>query len=133
MASQLQDMYIKLTFSPKKAMLLIRKQRQDSLERLRVLTDKNGDDIFNVMRKPGGQNAGRMPDRGQQVSVIAQENMKQAAFLFHHRLRCTLNWKVMGVCEDAVHLLAEQKKLKDEYKASHMLPKIKKSDMAETM
>ena len=63
----------------------------DSPERLRVLTDKNVNDIYNVMGKPGGKNADGTPDRGQQVLVIAQENLKLAAFLFHHRWRCTLH------------------------------------------
>ena len=35
--------------------------------------------------------------------------------------------------QDTVHLLAGQKKLKDEYKDHGMLPKINKSDMAGTM
>ena len=84
MALSIQDMYIWLGFSPKAAKLLVRGQGLDSLERLRVLTDKNVDDICNVVRKPGGKNANRMPNRGQQVSVIAQENLNLAVFLFHH-------------------------------------------------
>ena len=39
------------------------------------------------MRKHGGKNANGRPDWGQQVSVIAQEDLKLAAFLFHHRWR----------------------------------------------
>ena len=62
-------------------------------------------DTCNVMKKPGGKNANGMLNRGQQVSVIAQENMKLAAFLFHHRWRCTLDWKIMGVHEDTMCLL----------------------------
>ena len=85
MASKIQDMYIRLGFRPEAAKLLIREQGLDSPDRLRVLTDENVDDICNVVRKPGGKNADRMPDRGQQVSVIVQENLKLSAFLFHHR------------------------------------------------
>ena len=64
---------------------------QDSFERLRVHTDKNVNDICNIMRKLCGKNADEMHDRGQQVSVIAQENLKLAVFLFHHRWRCTFD------------------------------------------
>ena len=71
MAWKLQDMYTRLGFSSKAANLLVKEQGLDSPDRLRVLTDKNDDDICNVMRKPGGKNADRMPDRGKQVSVIA--------------------------------------------------------------
>ena len=73
------------------------------------------------------------PDRGQQVSVIAQENLKLAALLFPHRWRCTLDWEIMEVDEGIVCLLVGQKKLEDEYKDTNVLPKINKSDMAETM
>ena len=60
--------------------------------------------------------------------VIAQENLKLAAFLFHHRWRCTLDWEITEVDKGTVHLLAGQKKLKDEYKDPDLLPKINKSD-----
>ena len=103
-------------FSPKAAKLLIRKQGIDSAERLRALTDKNVDDICNVMRKLGGKNADGMLNRGQQVSAIAQENLKIAVFLFHHRWRCTLDWEIVGVNEDTLCLMADQKKCEDEFK-----------------
>ena len=74
-----------------------------------------------------------MPDRGQQVSVIAQENLKLAIILFQHRWRCTLGWEIKGVNEDTVCLMTGQKKLKDEYKYPDVLPKVNKSDMAGTM
>ena len=49
------------------------------------------------------------PAEGSRI-VIAQENLKLATFLIHHRWRYTLDWEVMGVNEDTVHLLAGQKK-----------------------
>ena len=76
--------------------MLIREQGLDSPEKLSILTDKNVDDICNIVRKQGSKNADRMPDREQQVSVIAEENLKQAAFLFHPRWRCAFDWEVMG-------------------------------------
>ena len=85
MASWLTNTYIQLGFSPKAVKLLFRVQGLDSLERLRALTDKNINDICNFTRKPGDKNSREMPNRGQQVSVIAKENLKLAAFLFHHR------------------------------------------------
>ena len=73
MASKLQNMYIQLGFSPKAAKLFIREQGLDNPDRLRVLTDKNVDDICNVVRQPGGKNANETLDRGQQVSVSSGE------------------------------------------------------------
>ena len=121
-ASWLQDMYVQLGFILTAAKLLVREQGLDSPERLQVLTDKNVDDFCNVVRKPGGKIANGMPNRGEQVSVIAQENLKLAVFLFHHGWRCTLDWEIIGVNEGTVHLMRCQKKLKDEYKDSNMLP-----------
>ena len=68
----LHDMYCWLRLSHKAAKLLIGQQGLDSPERLRVLTDKNVNDICNVMRKLGGQNADGMPNSGQQMSFINQ-------------------------------------------------------------
>ena len=85
MASWRQDMYLCLGFSPEAAKLLIREKELDSPKRLRVLMDKNVDDICNVVRKPGSKNANGMPNRGQQFLVIAQENLKLAIFLFIYR------------------------------------------------
>ena len=39
----------------------------------------------------------------------------------------------MGVHEGTVHLLAGQKRLKDEYKDPDVLPTVNKADMARTM
>ena len=50
-------MYVWLGFSPKATKLLVREQGLDNPNILRVLTDKNVDNICNVMRKPGA----RMP------------------------------------------------------------------------
>ena len=133
MATKLQNMYIQLGFSHKAAKLLVREQGLDNSDSLRVLTNKNVNDICNVVRKPGSKNANMTPNRGQQVLVIAQENLKLAAFLFHHRWRCTLDWEITEVDEETVCLLAGQKKLKVEYKDPNMLPKINKSNLAGTM
>ena len=85
MALKLKNRYIQLGFSPKATKLLIREQELDNPDRLRgVLTDKNVDDICNIVRKSGSKNANRTSNRGQQVSVITQVNLMLAAFLFHH-------------------------------------------------
>ena len=92
--------------------VLIREQWLNSTERLRVLTNKNVDDICNVVKKPGSKNANRMPSIGQQVSVIAKENLKLAAFLFHQRWRSNLEWEVIRVLQDTVHLLQDRRSTK---------------------
>ena len=69
-------MYLCLGFSFEAARLLVREQGFDSLERLRVFADRNIDNICNAMIKPGGKNANGKPNRGQEVSVMAKENLK---------------------------------------------------------
>ena len=105
----------------------------DSTDSLQVLTHKNVNDICNVMRKQGSKNVKGTPNREQLVSVTAQQHLKLAAFLFHHRWICTFDWEVMGVQEDKVKLLAGKKGLKDNYKNPDMLPEVNKADMARAM
>ena len=70
---------------------------------------------------------------GQQISIIAQENLKLATFLFHHQWRCTFDWEIMGVQLDTVCLLEGQKRLENEYKDPDVLPKVNKANTAGMM
>ena len=83
MASWLHKISSQLGFSLKAAKKLIDKKGLDSSNQLQTFTDMNVHDICNVMRKT--------PHRGQQVSVMAQENLKLPIFLFHHRRQCIIN------------------------------------------
>ena len=85
------------------------------------------------MRKPGGKNANKMLNRWQQVSLIAQENLELAVFLFYHRWRYAFNCKVKNMQEDTVYLLAGQNRLKDYYKDPDILPNVNKVNMAGIM
>ena len=129
----LQGMNILLLLSLKAARLHIRKQGLDHPDRWRVLADKNVDDISNVMRKPDGKNDNKMPDRGQQVSVITQEKLKLATFLIHHRRRGTFIWEVMGMGEDTVYLVAGQNWLENDCKDIDVLSKENNAKKAGTM
>ena len=51
--------------------------------------------------------------RGRQVSVIVEENLKLAIFLFHHKCRCTSDWEISGVNEGTVCQMTGQKLIKD--------------------
>ena len=120
-------MYIWLGFSPKSTKFFVRKQGLNSSERLRVNANINIYDVYNVVRTPGDKNANEMPNRGQQVSAIAHENLKLAVFLFYQRWRFTFDWEVTRVHEDTAHLLAGQMKLRDEYKDHDILPMANKA------
>ena len=77
------------------------------------------------MRKPSSKNANRISDRWLKVSTIAQENLKLAAFLFHHSLRCTFDWEVKEVQKDMMYLLEGKKKFEVDYNNPDVLPKVK--------
>ena len=109
----LQEIYVQLGFSLKATRILFHKQILYILDQLSILSDKNVDDICNVMVKPDGKNAVRTPDRRPQVLVITPKHLKLASFLFHHRWRCTYNWEVMEVQKETVCKVASWKKLKD--------------------
>ena len=128
MALWFQDMYLQVRYSSEGSLLLIREQGLDSCERLRVLTHNNFVEICNFFRMTGDENANRTPNRGQQVSLIAKENLKLAVILFHYWWRCIFNCEVTGGCKDTVCMLAGQKKLKDECKDLDVLPKVNKAD-----
>ena len=87
----LQDLYLRLRFSSDAARLFIREWGLDIPERLGILVDNSVDGICIVMRKSSSKNADGTPDRGQQISVIAQENLKLAVFLLHHWWRCNFD------------------------------------------
>ena len=74
-----------------------------------------------------------MKGKGQQVSVIAQENLKLAVFLFHHRWRFTEDLEILGVNVDTVCLMTGQKKHEDDYEDPGMLSMVNTSDMAGTI
>ena len=113
--------------------MLIREKELESQRRFIVVSYKNVDDICNVMRKLGSKNANETSIRGQQVSVIAQESLTLAVFILHHWWQCTFDWEVMGVCEETIHLLSGQKRLKDKFKDLDMLPKVNKASMVGMM
>ena len=84
-------------------------------------------------KKLGSLNANRTPNRGQLVSVMAQENLKSATILLHHRWTWTLVWKVRGVEEKTVCKLASQNELEVKYNDPKMLPKVNKANMTGIM
>ena len=122
-------MFLQLRFWHHVTKLLVRIEGLVRQDRLHFHTDKNVDDVFNIIRKPGDKNTDVMLNRGQQDAVIAQKNLKLASFLFHHRCRCTFDWEVTRVHEDIADFLEGQKRLKYNYKDLVVLPKVNKADM----
>ena len=88
--------------------------------------DECVNDTCNVVREQGYKNANGTPDRYQQVSVMAYENLKITTPIFHHRWRFTNNWDIWNVQEEE---LAGQKKHEDNYMDHNVLLKVNKADM----
>ena len=89
------------------------------------------DDICSIMRKPGNKNVDGTPNRGSQASVMAQENLRLADFLFYYSWRCIIEWKVMKMQEETAHKFAHQWKLDNKYKNQDVLPKVNKAQYNE--
>ena len=90
MASYLQEMHVCLRFSPNAAKKQANEQGLNNSDHLQVFNNKNVNGICNVVRKPDSKNANKMFDRGQQVSVMAQKNLKLTALLFHYKLQASI-------------------------------------------
>ena len=64
-------------------------------------------------------------EQGQQVSVIANENLKLDRYL------PIFDWEAIGVNDNTVHLLTGQRRLEDDSNDPYMLPEVNKVDIAE--
>ena len=67
------------------------------------------------------------------LECIAQENLKLAFFLCHHRWRCAFNWKRMGVWDVTLHLLTDQMMFEDNYVDQDVLHEVNMADMVGKM
>ena len=79
---EMEEMFLKLGFSQTVAMMLVDDQGISSPWTLSSLSDEDITAICNVMRWPGNLVSGKMPDRGNQISVLAANNLKLMAFMF---------------------------------------------------
>ena len=68
---EMKEMFLRLGFSHTVAMKLVDDQGIDFPWTLASLSDKDIAAICNVIRRPHGLVSGKMPDRGDQISILA--------------------------------------------------------------
>ena len=80
-------------------------------------------------KKPCSKNVNGVPKKGHQVSVMAQDNLKLAAFLSHYSWRCIYDWEVTKVQKSTICKPVRQKTIKDKCKGPDVLPKVNKANV----
>ena len=83
----MRAMFERMGFTNAAASLLTDDQGIDTLIEVRNMEDANIENLFKVLRRPGGQNTSGNPDPGVKVSVRAEENLKLAAYYCRHQER----------------------------------------------
>ena len=79
---EIKEMFLRLGFSQTVAMKLVNDKEIDSPLTLASLSDENTATICNIIRRPGSSVNRKMPDRGNQSSILAANNLKLTAFMF---------------------------------------------------
>ena len=99
----MKDMFPTLGFSQMVAQKLMDDQGIGSIRILASLSDKNITVFCDVIRRPGGLVGGKMPDRGNQISVLMMKNLKLTAFIFKMMEYCS---RIYGMrCIDSASFL----------------------------
>ena len=75
-------MFIRLIFSQEVAEKLVDNKGIDSNETLASLFENVIKKICDVIKRPGGLVNGRIPDRGNKISVLLAKNLKLAVLAF---------------------------------------------------
>jgi hypothetical protein len=87
--------YVRLGFTQEAALLVTDDQGIIELEEIRLMTDAEVVNLCKVLRRPGGTmmvpNAAgvnvQVPNPGNKVSLLAENNLKMARFYLRHRAR----------------------------------------------
>ena len=86
---EMEEMFLRLGFSQTVAMKLVDDQEIFSSKTLASLSDKDIAAICNVIRRPDGLVSGKMPERGNQISILAAKNLKLTAFIIQLMKCCS--------------------------------------------
>ena len=78
----MEEMFLRLGFSQTVSMKLVDDQGIDFLQTLASVSDKDIASIFYLIRRLGGFVSGKIPERGNQISVIVAKNLKLTTFMF---------------------------------------------------
>ena len=106
----LQSAYGLIGFSAEATLVVTNTHGIDSMEEIKILTDKEIDNLCKVMRRPGGINPiTNVSNLGFQVSLRAENNLKLASFFIKYETRTGRVAVTNDIILDRVRLLREFK------------------------
>ena len=86
---KIEEMFLRLSLSQTVAMNLVDNQGIVSTQTQASLSDEEIATICDVIRRPSGLLSRKMPDRRNQISVMAAKNLNLAAFMFKSMEHCS--------------------------------------------
>ena len=99
---------------------------------LASLSDKDITTICEEIRRPSGLIGGKMPDRGNQIFILAAKNLKLAAFMFKTMECCSRTSDIRSVCSTSVLKYQHQWKLEQKKPVNIEAPKVSKNKWEKT-
>ena len=103
---EMEEMFLRLSLSQTVAIKLVDDQGIDSPWTLISLSSKDIATICDVTRMTGSLSTGKMPDRGNQTSVLAMKNLKLISLMFKTMKHCSKAFNVG--CVNSTSLLHYQ-------------------------
>ena len=109
---EMEEMFLRLGFNQIVDMKLVDDQRIDFPQTLASLSDEEIAAICNVIQESGMLVMWKMPDRGNEISVLAARYLKLVAFMFKTLEHCSKAYEIKHVKSISVLQYHYQCKLK---------------------
>lgn len=129
----------RLGFSADAATAVCDQQDIDELDELKVLTDKEVENLCKVVRRPGGTiadpaNPGQLiPNPGHQVSMRAENNLKLACYYVRHQERVSRTPQAIGITLQNVRRLRNLRDVEESHSDPEDSPKIDAENWPKTL
>ena len=91
----MRQVMVRMGFTNEGAAAVVNPEGQgvDSIENLRLMTDNDVESLCAVIRRPGGTIAdgqgNQVPNRGVNISILAEKKLKLAVYFVKHKKRCS--------------------------------------------
>ena len=121
-------------FSYESALVITEAQGIDCMEELKILTDGEIENLYKVIRRPGGINTiTNVANLGIHVPLRSKNNMKLARLFLKHKVRTVRVAVATNITLDNVRLLCDLKESKKEPKDLVVSPVIDSKNGPKTM
>ena len=125
---------MRIGFSDEAALVITEAQGIDCMEELKILTDGEIENLYKVIRRPGGINTiTNVANLGIHVPLRSKNNMKLARLFLKHKVRTVRVAVATNITLDNVRLLCDLKESKKEPKDLVVSPVIDSKNGPKTM